>query len=434
MKKLALVISCLVATNSFALTQTTTQQNLQNELKELQKEIALLNKEVSQEATVETKPSFIALDTVNPYAFMPSTSLAYSILQSKDVLNNPLVIGGEVEADLQKWGGSYAPSTNNTPPDAISYHSGSGVSFSSAAFYTVANFSNYFTGVAALQTNLPSNSVSLGRAFINVGNLDLNPLYFTGGDNYLPVGAFDGNGPWSNALTTNMFRAAANQAVLGWHPLKSGLNVNVGVYQTPSTFNNDLTNYLANATYTRVLGLFTVNAGAGYLSDLRGDGSTVGSAFTSQTINGIPSGPIYNSQRNGMFDANIGLSYGEYGVTSEYVTSAQNVNKGTSTTSNGKLDAWMVSADYTPVVRNIPITAQVSYSATDNMANVPMPLDGAIASDFDTTPGNGMRNQWLTSVTGEVYTNVYVGPEFQYAKLYSDKDTWTTTLDASAFF
>ncbi len=81
---------------------------------------------------------------------------------------------------------------------------------------------------------------------------------------------------------------------------------------------------------------------------------------------------------------------------------------------------------------NSPYFWQVSYSKTANMQNVLMPLDGDYQDALKTT--TGFKNQWIGSIQGEFWQNVYIGPEFTYGYLYNNAHTYTATLDATAYF
>jgi hypothetical protein len=99
----------------------------------------------------------------------------------------------------------------------------------------------------------------------------------------------------------------------------------------------------------------------------------------------------------------------------------------------GKLSSWMLGANYKTGLYNIPTTFQLSYSATENMQNLPYALPGEANGTINTV-GTSVKNQWLASVEGEVLTNFFVGPEFDYSELYTGQKTYAVTLDMNALF
>jgi hypothetical protein len=83
-------------------------------------------------------------------------------------------------------------------------------------------------------------------------------------------------------------------------------------------------------------------------------------------------------------------------------------------------------------VHQIPMLFQLSYSADANMKAIPMTYNANIPQNLKTAIG--IQHQWLTSVVGEFWQNVWIGPEFVTAKLYTGQYSYTGTLDASAYF
>ena len=66
------------------------------------------------------------------------------------------------------------------------------------------------------------------------------------------------------------------------------------------------------------------------------------------------------------------------------------------------------------------------------MQNVAMPLDGNYQDGLKTLIG--FNHQWIGSIQGEYWKNVYVGPELTYGALYNGQNTYTAILDATAYF
>jgi hypothetical protein len=125
------------------------------------------------------------------------------------------------------------------------------------------------------------------------------------------------------------------------------------------------------------------------------------------------------------------LAYGAYGLLGEYVTTTKSAE--VNNVATGKLSSWMLGANYKTGLYNIPTTFQLSYSATENMQNLPYALPGEANGTINTV-GTSVKNQWLASVEGEVLTNFFVGPEFDYSELYTGQKTYAVTLDMNALF
>ena len=72
---------------------------LQNQINTLQNQINnLQNNQVAL-------PSIVMSDFSNPFSAMSDTIFPLSIMQSKSDFKAPLILGGELEIDLQAWGG-----------------------------------------------------------------------------------------------------------------------------------------------------------------------------------------------------------------------------------------------------------------------------------------------------------------------------------------
>jgi hypothetical protein len=413
----------LAATNSIAV-PTPQQQvqinNLQNQINQLQ-------------ATAENSPSnnkffnkmgnIIMLDTANPFGLMPDINFSLAVIQGKQKqLTKPVVVGGYIEADAQAWGGSLnIPSSN--------YQSGSNLYITNAKLYAMGNVNNWVTTFFSLQPSTNNASgTTFDQAFMVIGNLNSNPLFLTIGETYLPFGSFAGNGPWSNSITTNDFRISqTDQINLGYY--QNGLTLNLAVANganntnNNSTYSQNLEDFVYNANYIKSYSnSFNYSVGASYLSDIRGQSPNIGGAYNSTLTGG----------KNAAYDLNGSIGYKQVTLNAEFASTTKSANfNGVST---GRLSSWMTTLSYAPVLYNQITTFSVGYSTSKNANNVPYTVSGMYNNLPATGTNQGFKQQWIAFVQRPIINNVYLGPEYDYAKTYNNQNTWTATLDLSAYF
>ncbi len=434
MKLRILSIAVLSALSLSAYADTPANTALQNQVSALQNQINSLQSQISNMNTHTALSSVVMTDFSNPFGLLNDPQFALGVLQDKATFNTPLVLGGSMEADLQTWGGSFSTTT----PSGETYKNGSAFSLTGAELYTMANIGDWVTGFTGLQGNVGGNAgspMTFDKAFLLFGNLQKNPLFITAGQIYLPFGLFNGNGPWSNNLDTDAFRISkTNQLALNFY--QKGFYSSFAWFGTTAESNN-LKDFTYNISYA-TSGNFNYSVGAGYLYDIRDTNSGIGAAYPANGVGGntTPTSSEVSGNRNGAFDMNASVAYGHYNLLGEYnfTERGANNNNGTST---GPMGSWNIAASYASLYWNIPTNFQVSYSATENMQNIPTPLWGManVGPQSQTTDNNaGVQHNWIVSMSNTFFPNVIASPEYQYSTLYNGTHTWTLTYDLSAYF
>jgi hypothetical protein len=209
--------------------------------------------------------------------------------------------------------------------------------------------------------------------------------------------------------------------------LKSdGFDTDFGIYSN-STFDNGLHDFLINSEWTGTLDSNSnIVFGAGYINDIRGTSSGVGQAYASGTPSAASplTGPA-----TGAYDANISLNLANFSLLWEYnkTSTSANVNN----QAIGKPSVWMLATVYKHVLFKRPVQYQLSFSQSKNMQNIPLALAANYAQNLNAT---GIKTEWLASVVSEVWKNTYIGPELDYDHMYAGNNTWTLTMDATAYF
>lgn len=395
-------------------------QTAQQQLNSIQAQINQLNQQLTNQKYNSSTP-IITSDSKLPMAGLSKVHFAEAVLVNKDIYQAPLVIGGHLEGDAQTWNGSYTYNSNGS-----FNQSGQSIAFTKLYLFTLANMNSWTTAVVTLKNNLPGNSIGFDRAFLNFGNLNKSPWYLTVGNAFLPFGSFSGNGPLDNSLTTNTFRVnPTTQAMLGLNT--HGFDSNLGVYSDNTFSNNGLHDFLFDTTWTHSLNSSTqLSLGGGYLNDVRGTSSGIGSAYALTTPSAVS--PL-SAGKTGAYDLNANLTINRISLLGEFVSTTQSA---TANNQNiGKPTVWMLGTVYKQTLWNWPTQFQLSYSQTKNMQNIQLPASADYAENLKIT---GIKSEWLASITSQVWKNLYVGPEFDYNHLYAGTNTWTLTLDGTAYF
>ncbi|MDO8954584.1 MAG: LbtU family siderophore porin [Gammaproteobacteria bacterium] len=390
------------------------------QLNSLQAQINALNKQISYKKQSASLP-MVTTDSKLPLASLSKVHFPEAVLKAKESYQAPLILGGQLEADAQTWNGSYFYAHNGS-----SNQKGQSVAFTKAYIFTMANINQWTTAVVSLKNSLPTNSIQVDRAFLNFGNLASSPWYVTLGNAYLPFGNFSGNGPLDNALTTNAFRInPTTEAMLGLN--SDGFDTNFGVYNDSSFSNNAFHDFLLSSTWTQALNTSSqLSLGASYISDIRGTSSGVGSSYTQSTASAASP---FNAAKTSAYDLNANYTLGSISLLGEFVTTSRSAMA--NNVSVGKPSVWMLGTVYKYAILNKPTQFQLSFSQTKNMQNVQLPATANFAQNLKIT---GIKSEWLASITPEMWTNTYIGPEFVYDHLYSQTNTWTLSLDATAYF
>lgn len=431
-KLLSLLVMAGLSTFAFADSNdaSTTTPQQQAQLDSLNQQISQLQNQLQgNSSSILGKKvnlgNYVMLDTADPFGLMSDTIFPLQVLQAKQSsgFTKPLVLGGYIEADAQTWDGNLSIPASN-------YKSGTNIYITTAKLFALGNIGDWVSTFASFQpSTTPSVTTTFDQAFITVGNLNKNPLYLMIGESYLPFGTFAGNAPWSNSITTNDFRTSStNQINLGYY--QNGLQLNLAVANSPknpntgTTYTQNLEDFIYDLNYGKSYSnSFNYSIGASYMSDIRGMNNNVGSAYSS-TLTG---------KQNGAWDVNGSVGFKQVSLNVEYdsTTSAATNLNGSST---GVMSSWMTTLNYAPVIKGQVTIFSVGYSQSKNMANVPYTVSGMFKSLPATGLGQGFKQQWIAFVQRPIVTNVYLGPEFDYAKTYNGYHTWTGTLDLSAYF
>jgi hypothetical protein len=435
MKLTALAIALAavaLATTAQAASLTGTGQQQQKQLQQkIQKLESSLNSVKSNHGLLSklnqaSKKGIVGLDGSKGVLFegFPHTAFNLALLKARNKFaNHSVEVGGYFEYDAQYWTGGSIPTTTS----GYTYKNGSAQYLTTLNLDFMSNVNDWvtvFTEFSAAGMGTSSPSIEVKKAFVNIGNLDKTPLFVTIGKTYLPFGVFSGGGPWQGTVVRGPFRGnETNQIIFGFD--HAGLNTNLSFFNTSSVGvgENHVTDFVYSMDYDNTFKQFNYNVGAGFINDVRGINSNIGSAYTS--------GQFTNSRRNGAVDLNGSIGTGPYTVTGEYDQTFHGANS--THQSREKMRAWDIGTQYSALIAGKTTAFGASYSRTYNMSDVPSTLAGQRAS-YSTNPGYGLRYQWLASASREEWKNTYLALEYGWARTYAGPQTSEVTFDASVYF
>lgn len=393
---------------------------VQQQLQTLQNQIDALNQHIQAKVLVGQAP-IVTTDAKLPIGDLSKTHMPYIILSHKYDYTAPLVLGGYVEADAQTWNGSFKSRDDDSYPQ-----NGNTLALTKAHLISMANLNSDTFALVELRNNLPDNNMVVEGGFLTFGNFAKSPWYFTVGNTYLPFGNFNGDGPLDNSLLTNAFRVSnTNQATLGLN--LDNFDTNIAVFSNNSYANNGIHDFVLNTEWFKKLNsISSLKLSVGYLNDIRGTSSGVGEAYEGN----VPSSnATLTGDTNGAVDGSLTYEIDHLSVFGEYISTTQSALDDHRST--GNLSAWLLGSEYRFHILQYWTHFQLSYSQTQNMQDVNLPLAGNYALNLKT---KGIKSEWLTSIEPEVWHNVYVGPEFDFNRMYAGTSTWVLSMDFTAYF
>jgi len=369
---------------------------------------------------------------------LPSTTFELALLNERNNFpDQTLALGGYLEFDNQYWNthGDVITGPNGTLPKK-----GYGIYTTTIDVDAMANINSWTTFFAKVeQENIdtPEAKMIFRKALVTFGNFDKSPFFLTAGKTFLPLGVFGGGGVWSVPMTRAVFRASeVPQVLLGY--FKNGFNSNLSVFSNDSAADSQkLLDYVYSIYYTGAApGGVGYKFGAGYLNDLRGLPSAIGSAYQS-------GGELSASKRVPAYDLNAEVSYFNIDLTAEFLSALRQgtYNNAVSNTgqivvspgqSQGVPSAWELGADYTHSWYGRPMYYSLSYSRTYHMAGIPMgwtsqPIPGPSAV-------NGIKFAWIASIARAITDNFILGAEWQRGYTYASRHGDAYTIDLSVYF
>ncbi len=399
-------------------------KNLQNSSSSLESNLVMNNPKLGKIGQSYDRGK-LHLDSELGFYLDAQPAVTYELALLKEMQQHPfdgLVVGGYFEQDLQYWNGDSITTTDNT-----TYSHGTGAYFTSLDLDFLAKINNWTSVLIRPEvSNLGTSSESLAMhdAFVTFGNLNQFPLYATVGKTYIPWGIFAGGGVWNASLTRVAFRpGVTNQVIFGY--FENGLNTSLSFFNTPG-FGNNISHFAYRMAYNTTKGNFNYGGGFGYLSDLRGTSSGLGSQFTA--------GGAFasnNNKRNPVYNFNGTAGYGIFQFDAAWMTTQRDIFT-TAGNNQGKPQAWNLDGSVSPIVVGQPLTMMLGYSHTSHMQGTPMSLNGSASPGVSTA--SGFTSQWTATVSRQMLKGYYLGLEAARDKLYNGQKTYEFTIDNSFYF
>ncbi len=420
--KLLSAAVCIAITSSAYGTaiQNNEVQTLQQQINQIQQQINRLSHR-GQSPIPTNSIFFDGKDNSAKFEEMSSTNLPLSVLQLKSTYpNQSVVIGGMLEMETQYWwGSSFASNSSPTagtvagPNDDYHYHSGSGISVSSANLDAMANINQWAQTFVQLHAS-DTSSMSLESGFINIGNLAQSPFFLTLGKNRMRFGNFPG-APWAASIPQGIVRPGhVNTLTVGYN--KDHLNFNLAMYNVPK---GNKEAFMASAFYDNAFNQsWSYEINTGLVSNVRGLGNAFDSALAS-------AGPDQESTPG--FNVESKLSYKQLSASGGFFTTLKDTN----VTNHKKAGTWYAQLAYTQKLFDQDVLFAINYSGAYHTENVAMPLAG----DANHGPSlYGVQKEIFTYADTEIGHSINVGLEYAWMQTYNSQHTNEITLYTAYYF
>ncbi len=275
--------------------------------------------------------------------------------------NNPIVqLSGNVEARLIH-DGSLSSQENQ-------------IELTNAEFDISAWTMRAVTGYIKIAPNtdrwIPTNDISVNHwsltdivplAFINVGDLDQSPVFFTAGQIYAPFGAFSTNFSTTSSLNKAMGRILTRALKLGYYNPKlcnnrGTLYVTAAIHNGPKM--SDLKHFAGTVEYKHKIDKFSAKVYGSYtnhLEDAQGIASFLGQSSGDQ-VNGV--------------DAGVKLGFGPFSGLFEYTAAVEKFGADSSTLNGKKPYAIAAEAAYDTNILDRPFEVAIGYSKSYQASDI----------------------------------------------------------------
>ncbi|MBA2711218.1 MAG: LbtU family siderophore porin [Tatlockia sp.] len=223
-----------------------------------------------------------------------------------------------------------------------------------------------------------SNSVfSLNMGFVNIGNLDKSPIYFTAGQMYVPFGRFS-TSMISSTLPMRLGRTKSRPFILGYKSQSpSGPYGQIYGFKADTGLGHSSIGG-TNFGYTFNSGSISGDIGAGYISsitDSTGMQDTGAAPFTSFGGFASPTNGTELIHKVGGIDVHGNLSFDRYSLTAEWVGTSQTF-RARELSFNGrgaKPQAAQLEAAVTFMAFKKPASVAVTYQWTNQALALNLP-------------------------------------------------------------
>lgn len=168
---------------------------------------------------------------------------------------------------------------------------------------------------------IDNSAFSLNMGFVNIGNLDKTPFYFTAGQMYVPFGRYS-SAMISSPLTLSLARTKARPFILGYHSQEStGLFAAIYGYKSDTTLGRSGVGG-ANLGYIFKIKKATGEIGVSYISSIddaagmQSTGSRVGTTFGG--FGSLTNGNEWVRKTQAL-DVHANLAWDRYNLAGEWV-------------------------------------------------------------------------------------------------------------------
>lgn len=239
-------------------------------------------------------------------------------------------------------------------------------------------------------------------AYATIYNAEASPIFFTGGQIYVPFGAYESN-MVSDPLTLEIGETRESTAQVGF--VQGGFNGSVYLFNGTNQKNgkNRIDSWGANLGFAQESEEFAWAAGIGYISDL-GD---------SDNLQGVIGGNLGSNEigkRVSAITLNAAARFGAINVIGEYLSANQFFEVGAVPwqTGGAKPMAWNLEAGYSFDLLGKAATVALGYQRTKQALALKLP-----------------KQRWIATLSLEVYDATALSFEWAHDKDYGTGDGGT---------
>lgn len=256
--------------------------------------------------------------------------------------------------------------------------------------------------------------LEVDTAFITLYNPDVAPVYFTGGQIYVPFGAYETN-LVSDPLTLEIGETRETAALLGFD--HAGFGGGVYAFNGDNKINGDnrIGSWGANLGYVWEQGDVSVVASAGYINDL-GDSDSLQdtvsdnrtATFEDLVAGQDPRAETFSTDptgRTGGYTASLAVGIGAFNAIGEYLSASADFDADSLAWEEGgaRPSAWNLELGYSFPVFGKDTVAAVAYQGTDEAVGLELP-----------------KESWLIGWSIGIFDNTALSFEYRNDRDYSE--------------
>ncbi len=278
----------------------------------------------------------------------------------------------------------------------------------------LARFGSWVEGGGSLLYEEDDTDLEVDTGYITIYNPDVAPVYFTGGQIYVPFGVYETN-LISDPLTLEIGETRETAAMLGFEYAGVGGAVYGFNGANKVKGDNQIASWGANLSYVWQSEDVGVAATAGWINDL-GDSDTLQDTVSDNRDDALleliegeePRADTFSTDptdRTGGWTASLGVAVGQFSFIGEYLAATDDFDPDSLAWKDGgaRPSAWNIELGYGFTVFGKDSVAAVAYQGTDEAVSLELP-----------------QESWLVGWSVEIFENTALSLEYRNDRDYGE--------------